>query len=152
MDQWIIIFIVLSVVLFLISFSVPRLAFRGPKKKKRSSSPLPSKAQDFRIPAPEPMVDGLDEWEVGAPKERKLDDMSFKGLRIAWKQFNSELDALIKETVSTAHIEPQHTTKLNELESFFNSSLKGHMEVLSDQDQKIIIDKIARAKRLIQRY
>ncbi|HOP09186.1 MAG TPA: hypothetical protein PK718_04860 [Candidatus Methanofastidiosa archaeon] len=155
MDNWIVLFIMMSVVVFIISFLVPQLLQGGLRGKGASRSPIPKRplSSDQAIPKGDVAAE-LDEWEVGtsSPKGMKIDDMSFKGLRIAWKQFNSELDALIKEAVSTAHVEPHQKNRLNELESFYHSTLEGHIDVLSEQDQSTIKDKLVRAKRLIERF
>jgi len=151
MDIWIVLFIIMSVVVFIVSYLVPQLATGTRKTRKRTKSPLPQNSGSAALRR-ELYEDDLDEWEVGAPGAIQLDNMSFKGLRIAWKQFNSELEALLKETLSTGRVEPHHTKKLKELETFYNNTLKSHLEVLSEQDQNTIKDKLARAKRLIERY
>lgn len=151
MDLWIILFIVSIVVVFLISYTIPNLATRGAKKPKKSKSPIPAKPdrRPFEF-SEEELIRHDDVWDVGPP-ERNEDDMTFKGLRIAWKQFNSELDALIRDASSTT-VRSHHVKKFEELNNYYITSLENHLDVLSGHDQITIKEKIAKAKRLIDRY
>jgi len=154
MDQWVIIFIVLSVVVFLVSFFIPQMATRGGKKSARKKTvAIPRTEIPFDEFKEEEIVKHDDIWELDSGSAMSVeDDLSIKGLRIAWKQFNSEMDALLRDIGASGSLMPYHENKYNELRTFYYSTLEMHTNVLSEQDQTTIKEKLAKAKQLIERY
>ncbi len=153
MDVWIIAFIALSVVLFLVSFTIPRLAMRKSKPaKKKAPTPLPKAA-----PERHPIVEEA-EWTDYASQQPITEPApayrspAEKGFRIAYKQYRYELDTFLREVSSTTSIVPYHRKKYNELYTFYSTSVKPNEGSLSDSELKEIRESLSRAKQIITRF